>query len=503
VRTLQVKDKRYPTMDNKPTFKIEPFLAIAGVMLIFCFCFHQTRDTLRTAQYFMSCLALLLIFVAARKYIRTTSVFWVIFAGVFVKFSYVLYTAVWNRQHDVIDFTADEGHAAYINYILNHKAIPDFDPRKLWAFFQPPLHHIISAVWIKVCLVLGITEEFARENVQGLTFFYMSAMIVLVYFVCRELNLQKKGTMIAMVIVSLHPIFTLFSGSINNDALALFLMTLAFYLAIVWYKRPTWYTIILLAFVIGFSMIAKLSAGLIAPAVAMLFLLKLLKEKDRWLHYLLQFGVFGVICVPIGLSWTIRNKILFDMPANYIPPVGGQFGDLPFVSRLFDFRMDSVYPAMTDLGNRFDEHNIFLAMMKTSLFGEYHYDRITPWATPVSIVLFVVAVLLALGALVATYMMIFHPKSDLQTEWKWYLGLVYGVVMAGYLSFALGYSNFSAQDFRYAAIVITVEAILLGMFADRLDMSRKRDRIISVTITGATALFGACSLILYILIGMV
>ncbi len=490
-------------MNNKPSFRIEPFLALIGAMLILCFGFNQTRETLKTAQYFMSCLALILLLVSCRKYIKTTPVFWVIFAGTFVKFSYVLYTGYWNRQHDVIDFTAGEGHASYITYILEHKAIPDFDPRKLWGFFQPPLHHIVSAIWMKICLVLGLPQEFAQENVQGLTFFYMSAMMILVYFVCKELELGKRGTLITMVISALHPMFTIFSGSINNDALALFLMTLAFYLGIVWYKRPKWYTIVLLAFAIGLSMVAKLTAGLIAPAVAALFLLKLITEKDQWRQYLLQYCLFGVICVPIGLSWTIRNKVLFDMPLNYIPPVGEQYGDLPFVKRLFDFRMETVFPAMISQGNSFDEHNVFLSIFKSALFGEYHYDQITPLATPVSAALLIVSVVLAFMALYATYKMLFGRKSTLKIEWKWYLGLAYAVILAGYFGFALSYSNFSAQDFRYAGLVIPIEAILLGIYADGLDVSVKKNKVLSATITGATALFGACSLILYLMIGMV
>ena len=64
--------------------------------------------------------------------------------GIFIKLYYINYTETWERQHDVISFGADEGHAAYIEYILNNKSLPDFDPREKWGFFQPPLHHIIS-----------------------------------------------------------------------------------------------------------------------------------------------------------------------------------------------------------------------------------------------------------------------------------------------------------------------------------------------------------------------
>ena len=533
--------------DQNHSFQIKPFLLLLAVALFAGFCVPSTEGSLKNPLY----LAILLVFGLAltaflvvpairrrmdakaagqtgddsataaqagsaqngvpsatgqdggqtvswkRAWLTLTAML----AGFFVKLCYVLYTQTWDRQHDVVSFGAGEGQAAYIEYFLTYKSLPDFDPRSIWGFFQPPLHHIISAVWMKINLFLGLSERQAQENVQILTFFYMGALMILTYFVCRELEFEKTGTCIAVSTVSLHPVFILLSGSINNDALSLFLMMLSLYLAIVWFKRPRIMTIILLALSIGLAMFAKLSGGMIAPAVASLFIIKLIREKGKRGQFILQYVIFGVICVPVGLFWTVRNMLLYNMPVNYIPEVGQQFGEMPLYVRLFDLHMDSVFPAMLENGDSFYEHNIFLAIIKTSLFGEYNYANLHRAFTIPAVFLFLSATVLALIAFGVTLFLLFSKRSSLQSEWRWFFGILYFTILASYLSFALSYSNFSAQDFRYAALLIVVEALLLGIFTDHLDLQKEGPKQIFPIITGATAIFCACSFVLYFLLG--
>lgn len=489
--------------ENKTSFKIQPFVILFLITVFTCMVLNLTTGSLRCGRYWMTLILAAVIIFLLRKSIRFTDVSFIIGSGVLLRWLYILYTETWERQHDVIAFGAGEGQAAYIEYLFINKSLPDFDPRKIWGFFQPPLHHIISAIWMKVCYLFGASDTQAQESVQGLTFFYLSAVLILTYFICRELELGKWGTRVALCIVSMHPVFILLSGSINNDALSLLFSVLALYLVILWYKNPKMITIILLALSIGLAMFAKLSGYMIAPAVAALFILKLIEDKGDKVRIgkdILQYVVFAVICVPIGLFWTIRNMIRFDMPVSYIPEVGGQFENSIF-SRVFDFKMTSVFPAMAENGDSFYEHNIFLSMFKTSLFGEYNYANNSACFTPVCDVLFIVAVILAVIAFVATIVMIFSKKSPLKREWKWLFGVLYLTVMGSYLGFALSYSNFSAQDFRYAAIVIIVEAVMLGLCTDGCEEEKKSARVLRAIIIGATALFSVCSFITYVMLG--
>lgn len=534
--------------EKKPLFHIGIFLALFTTALFVGFCIPSTEGTLRNPLYLAIFFVVVLIVIlfgafcgSGRERLQKDGLLpgiWnrltvgSVLAGIFIKICYVLYTQVWDRQHDVVDFHVGEGQAAYIEYFLTNRHLPDFDPRSIWGFFQPPLHHILSAIWMKINLFLGFSERQAQENIQVLTFFYMGALMLITYEICRELGLKERGMCIALSIVSLHPVYILLSGSINNDALSLLLMVLSLYLVMLWYRKERIWLIVLLALSIGLAMFAKLSGAMIAPAVAALFILKLVKEKGRRGKLLLQYVIFGVICVPIGLFYTVRNMILFDMPVNYIPEVGQQFSEYPFWARLFDFRLESVFPAMLENGDAFYEHNVFLALIKTSLFGEYNYVNLSKGFAIPSVLLFISAILLALTAFFATLYLLFSKKSVLKNEWKWLFGVLYATLLFSYFSFALSYSNFSAQDFRYAALIIVIEAIMLGIVSDGKDAETAepmetagvsesaeslrsakaagtakaseadRDRVLLMRmIKGSTAVFCICSLIVYFMLG--
>ena len=484
------KDKSYSGL-------LKDIILLIALAIIVAFCLDTTKDNLLDAPgFYMIIPATVLILLVFYKHLPTDSVFWVMIGGGLLKLCYIAYTAVWNRQHDVIDFGVGEGHAAYIEYFLNNRHLPDFDPRTVWGFFQPPLHHIVSAVWMWLQAKLGIAERVMQENVQVLTFLYMCIVMIVTYRIMKQLGAKHEGTLITMLIVSFHPMLVMLSGSINNDALALCLSLVAVYITLLWYEEPTFGKVILLGLSVGLAMFAKLTSGLIAFAIGFLMLYKFVKDIKKWKNYIAQFVVFGAITFPIGLFWPVRNMILWDMPINYIPEVGEQLAKTDFVSRVLDIRMTSVYSAMIANGDTYDEYNTLVQMMKSSLFGEYNYGNVSTVITPFATLLFAVSVVLALLALYATCRMIFDKRSMMNFDMKVFLGLLYISFLVGYLAFSLGYSNFSAEDFRYSAMAIIVEAIFLGLWADESPL-----RVSKIT-TRISCCFAGLSAAVYLLLGV-
>ncbi len=475
------------------SFEIKPFILLFAAVLFISFCIDTTGETLKNPVYLFLFISLLLVFLANIKELKKAkpeTVYIIIMAGILLKLLYVLYTAVWTRQHDVIDFGTGEGHAGYIEYIYFNNTLPGGDPRDRWAFFQPPLHHIIAALWMKVCNKFMLSYRQLQENIQAITLFYTSAVNIISVFICRQLKLKKNGMLCAMLLISFHPVFVIMSGSINNDALSLCFMVLALYLAILWSKKPSFGLIILLALSIGLSMFAKLSGGLIAPAAALLFLVKLIKEKGKRLKLILQYLVFGLIVFPLGIGWEIRNMLMYGMPFNYIPPVGEQLQKTDLFSRLFDFRLHSVYPSMINNGDQYDEYNLFLAMLKTSLFDDENLSLELRLIDPFAVVLFISGLLLVFICLYATVRVLAKPititvqravnsndktksgEGVLNPELKVLLGGFYFTMVAAYLAFALGYSNYSAQSFRYIAASVITEALFLGIYVDQKEKGK-------------------------------
>ena len=450
-------------------------------------------------------------------------------AGVFIKCYYIDYTETWVRQHDVIGFGAEEGHAAYIEYILVNRHLPDFDPTTKWAFFQPPLHHIISAVVLGALYKSGVNEGVAQEITQVPTCIYMILLILVSFYmflkakgVVRINASNMKGKLITeggvcfLAIVGLHPLFTLLSGSINNDALALILSLVALVIGYLWYEKPSIFRTVLLALTIGLAMVSKLTGGLVAVPIAMLMIIKFfgfdggitsdghakVKLIDRitffFSKYFAKAIVFAAIVFPLGLSFSIYNSLKWGMPFNYIPAVGENFPEsVTMTKRLFDVSTGKVYTYLTTRGDAFDEYNVILAIIKTSLFGEYSFEEVSRWMKPLSIILFASGVILMGVALFATLYMLFSKKSKLSSQWKIILAGTYFTYLAAYLYFALSSNNFSAQDFRYAAICIVCEGIFIALFVDTVKNKKIKNAVMLTSLV-----FAASAFFTYALLGL-
>ncbi len=485
---------------------IKPISALFAMALFLSFCFDLSVDTIRTPSYAFLAVCILILIITFRKSLPDTSVFYTIIAGIFLKLTYVMYTPVWCRQHDFIDFGAGEGHAAYMEYILSHRALPDFDPREVWSFFQPPLHHMISAAWMWLNIRLGIGENHMHKNVQVLPLVYMCVLMLVTYFICRQLNMKKGATLVALLITSFHPICILMSGSLNNDALSVMLSVIAIYVALTWYLYPTTAKIVLLAASVGLAMSAKLSAGLLAFPIGAMMIYKIVKDTEKFrdkakiISYILELVPFALIVIPLGLWWPVRNKMLFGMPFGYIPEVSENVAGIPLWQRLIDIRTASPFLYMKSNGFSYDEYNIILATIKSSLFGEGDFAKLPVIVTAVGWVLTVLAVVVLLIQIEALIRTCFNAEAGPDTGIKILLGVGAASFVIGYLAFALKGANLSAMDPRYAAAALPMLSIFVGILYDRLDVL-KRDALKRMIMVSATA-FAAVSCLFYILVGL-
>lgn len=486
---------------------IKPISAILIAALFLSFIFDLSIGSINNSTYAFLIICSALTVIVFRKNLPDTAVFYVMLTGMFLKLSYVVYTPVWCRQHDVIDFGAGEGHAAYMEYILAHKALPDFDPRSVWAFFQPPLHHGISAVWMWLNIRLGISDARMHKNVQVLPLVYMCLLAFIVYLICRELNMTSRATLVTMLIVSFHPIYILMSGSINNDALSVMLSVAAIYFAIRWYMEPTTGKILLLALAIGLAMFAKLSSVLVAFGIGAMMIYKLvcdtayLRDKTKCVAYILQFVAFYVVVFPLGLWWTIRNKVMFDMPLNYIPEVGEAAEKTGFFASILDVGTRSPFLYMKSNGYEYDEYNLILATLKSSLFGEGNFANVSPMLTFYGWLLLALLVVVIVLWVIAAWRICVSMEAGPDRGIKILLAVTALSYIIGYILFALSGKNLSAMDFRYSAAAIAVLSIFLGLRCDRLcalGKLRSRNAIMIVSIA-----FAVVSAAFYIFVGLV
>ncbi len=431
------------------------------------------------------------------------------FAGLILRITYVMYTGCMERQHDVHSFGGGNGHAGYIEYILNNEMLPDFDVRNVWQFYHPPLHHIICAIFLKTLIYCEVDYNVATESIQILTLFYSSICMIISYRIMREFNLKGTPLIAAFAIIAFHPTFIIFAGSINNDILSITLEIGAILYAIRWYKSQKLSDIIKIALCVGLGMMTKLSVWMVAPAIAFLFLAAAFntERKRKFRVYIGQYSLFGTICIPLGLWWGLRNLKLFSVPLTYIPKLdetNAQFvGYHSVFKRLFDFNFSQVENVFDKWGDPYFEYNPTIGLFKTAMFGERLNNTDYPQIGISGTILFWLGTALALLAL-AAIIMSFKRRYKIDTILKLFLIAVAIVTTIMYYYFCIDFDSTCTQNIRYATPLIVIGALFIGfMLRHHAENEFKFSKILTRASYIGIGAFCFFSMLTYILIGWV
>ena len=433
--------------------------------------------------------------------------------GIAIRFVYILYTGVVDRQHDVGDFTNTVGHAGYIKYWYeNGLKLPDFDVRGYWQYYHPPLHHWLMAILMKALTFLGVEFYKAGEAAQILPMLYSSLTMIVSYRIFRAVRLSGTPLIAATAIVCFHPTFILFGGSFNNDMLLLLFMMGAILWGLRWYREPVMKNIIPLALCIGLGMMTKLSGWMVAPAVAFLFLVILIRNIKKPLKYIGQYVVFGIICVPLGVWWQVRNLVKFQIPLTYVPDLGSNSvmysGNMPLAERLFSLgngQLSYVYGSISLVGAPYNEYNPTLGLFKTAMFDECANsicDRNYPQIHVTGPILFWISVVLFLICFVCFIVSMIRKSENINGVERVYFSLLFAVILVSYYLFCLAYPLSCTFNIRYAMPLIPLCAMGLALVLQRTKESGKAAATWFRRVMYAlTAAFCAMSYLVYTQVG--
>ena len=424
-------------------------------------------------------------------------------------FFYIIYTPTYVRQHDVIGFGNNNGigQAALIEYLMKEGHLPDFDPRERWGFFQPLLHHIISAVFLKINLLFGVNYGAASERLQLLTLIYSMVFIFYGFRIFRLMGLKGAGLHVSEALLAFHPLLILLSGSVNNDMLSHMFFVMAVYYVLKWYMEDSLSCLLLTALMIGLSMMAKLSGVLAAPAAAFLMLVRLFSDRgdaDRIKKRIGEYALFALVVFPLGLFFPIRNMVLFHVPLSYMPKVGEDLSGHSLLARIADIRTCTPYACMIKNGAPYDEFNIFLLMIKTSLTGEYDFSGVNPYIGFFAWMLFISGVLLGITAAVILVLYISGKcfKNEVPIRLFWSILILTGVFFM--LRLMITVPNFSSGDMRYIAWITVPLCMMNGMYLSDGNTGWKgwKPGGAELFIIGESIMFVIASMGVYYLLGM-
>ncbi len=398
--------------------------------------------------------------------------------GVVARYCYVLKFDCSQIQHDVGRFDGEIGHEPYIMYwYKNGLALPDFDVTTRWQFYHPPLHHILMALGLRVFTTFGMSLEWAQEAIQILPMLYSALSMVACYRIFKLVRLHGAGLVAATAIVCFYPTFIIWGGAYNNDMLATLFMLLAILWTLKWYQKPSLRRILPIALCIGLGMSTKLSAWMVAPAVAIVFLWTLIRNIKKPLPFIGQFAAFGAAVFPLGLWWGIRNLLLFNIPITYVPDINSvamSVETVPVWQRLFDFSLPQfTYPfmAFTVYHAPYNEYNPLTGLLKTSIFDEYN----TPWNfSEMATVFVVIAAVLALFGTVCLVWWLIRRDTAADLTTKIFFVTIFVTILISYYLFCFEFPYVCTENIRYCIPVIPILALATGFGVNRIGEKLKK-----------------------------
>lgn len=379
--------------------------------------------------------------------------------GIAMRITYMLYTPCNVRSHDLWELdTKAYGHASYILNIMKNGQLPQ---NNFIQFYQQPLFYLFgsAASWI-INFILGTFDNYSLVDAAKTVSCSASCIsLMAAESIFEECGLEGKGLYRALIIVAFLPAYFLAGGMVGPDSLACMFMVLALLYTVKWIKCKSWKNTILLALIYGCGMMTKISCASVALVTALVFIVILIiaVKKQQWKDLIKKYIVFGMISLPLGLWYSIRNYILFKQPLNYVLQIPDDSvlykGYKSIPQRIFVIKMSNLFAdPYTSVG---DDYNLPVYAIKSSLFGEFRFDS---WGW-ISVLLLLFAFILSVFCVIAVAKCIRHSLND-----KWCVLMLvsafifYGSVVVFYIKYPFGCS----MDFRYMLFLPVPMAYILG-----------------------------------------
>lgn len=412
----------------------------------------------------------------SKRLTENTCVYMMIFLGVLLRCGYVLLSGLYERQHDAGAYTGmgtsfvNPGHIGYIEYIYKFHKLPDINPYELFAYYHPPLHHILSYLWLQLNIILGVSEELAFENLQILPLLYSCLCTVVTWQILKLLEIKRSGLLIGLAFMVFHPATIIMAGSVNNDMLTILFMCLTIFGSLKWIRHKNLKHLILLALYIGFGMITKLNSAVLAIPLGIIFLMHFLsvirsRKKGMILEWVKKYCIFALIVIPIGLSWIVRNLIRFGEKPGV--PVPGETS--PMYTADFSLWRRLGIPSLSDWHFDFPFHpisakacaNTWAIMFHTSLFTEEYPADLPDVLLVICQIVFILSLILGIATVILLICVLLDRRTN--SEVRIFLLTGYFIMLVSFAAFVIIYPYTCSSDFRYVAICLVYVSIALGL----------------------------------------
>ena len=372
-----------------------------------------------------------------------------------LKFSYM------DAWHDVMPYTPDalgtpsgNHHIGYVQWFIEKGSLPLVNPLEddLSIFAHPPLFYAVMAVFLKVNLLLGIPLEAALENLQVLNMAFSLGCWYTMVQIVREW--KTRCSYAGALLAAAQPILFMLGCALNNDIFSVLCILRCLMWALRWLRTKQIKPLALTGCWLGLGMATKFTAALLIPALGVVMAIVFLRDLRSWRKYTLQYGVFLLISVPLGIAWPLYQLLKWGVPLGFVRAVDAPMLDQLTLWQRYGFPGSEALKQLFFRNSAITDHNFWFQLLKTAMFDEKVLFRAQTWMWYVSY-----AALIAYALWMA--MAVFSGRRFLRKcDMPCLLMVLYAATLFLYnIKFTLDMPYVCSINFRYIVPLILPAAI--------------------------------------------
>ena len=486
-------------------------------VLIFYFFYTSIFILLHTNNFFLNyihtniytisllfyAMFILFLFCIANIHRKFDNIVTILFLFSLIFKSLYVFSAPYNITiHDVgkfAGFSSNEiswGHFGYIEYISKHFHLPDFDPRKYWSFTNPPLFHIVCAVFLYILKSMHINEDLCYECLQLIPLLFTHFAIIYSYKIICCFVTEKCIQILFLIIVITHPFFFILSVTLNNDCYVMFFSSCIVFYTLKWLRKTNYKNILLLALSFGLGMLSKINIAVFSIGIGVCFFVLLFKKFNKRYDIIKQFFCFLIIAFPLSMYFPVKNYILFNINFNYVQqvpmPSDQYISGINIFHRIASTNINEIlYPFIT--WNPTIDTNIWINLIKTSLFDIYSSVLLrNQFLSSVTFLLYFVCIFLVIYNIFHLTINLLNNKT-MQDIKNVFIFLFFFSCIGFYLYFCIKEQFICTMNFRYIPISFVFMLIFSGQY---MQNKAKKFNFFDFMFLSFTYLFSVLSIVI-------
>ena len=315
-----------------------------------------------------------------RRFLGIPDEFWIAFVimvGFFLKLVYDIEVGMKPGTLNAGSWSAAAGEGGwsgrlgFIRYLTDRRALPDFDPRGIPGFSEPPLYQVFCALLMTLFhRVMGWRAGTALHAILCCNVIFVMAGECCGIGILYRLGVRGRKMVTGILFLIFFPVFYHLSASLDGHALAFMLSMLSLSGTMSWFESRRYSVLRGSALALGLALMTSYDAAAVIPA-ELVFLIHALRDGRRnQVPLRKQYRNCAVIAAVPALAWPVRQLLLFRIPPFYPGPPTGSLISAPVLRRLSLPGALSMRHFHTT-GNAAFEYNIWGQLFKTGL-ADFH-----------------------------------------------------------------------------------------------------------------------------------